>query len=94
MGSGSASDTEIFNYAAHNSYIIFTHDLDFSVLLALTNSTGPSIIQLRTHDTLPGKINASVISAIISNKNALLKGAIVTINLFSARVKILPLQME
>lgn len=91
VGQLSAPDIEIFNYAYNNEYIIFTHDLDFSVLLALTNSDGPSVIQLRTHDTLPERIFNRVYSAITSNEKDLHSGAIVTINLITSRVKTLPL---
>lgn len=32
--------------------VAFTHDLDFSALLAATQATGPSIIQVRAEDVL------------------------------------------
>ena len=60
-------------------------------MLALTNNDGPSVIQLRTHDTLPERIFNRVYTAITSNEIDLHSGAIVTINLITSRVKTLPL---
>jgi predicted nuclease of predicted toxin-antitoxin system len=41
IGDGRASDREIFEWASRNHFVVFTHDLDFSRLLALTGSAGP-----------------------------------------------------
>lgn len=32
-------------YARANGLVVFTHDLDFGVLLALTRGAGPSVLQ-------------------------------------------------
>ena len=42
IGSAHANDAEILNYAKAHGYVVFTHDLDFSTILAKTNilSTG------------------------------------------------------
>jgi len=93
-GLTSAEDSEIFNYARDYGYIIFTHDLDFSVLLAYTNLKGPSVVQLRTPDTLPENIHGSVMKAIADHSSELTCGAIVTVDLFKARVRILPIHKE
>jgi predicted nuclease of predicted toxin-antitoxin system len=45
IGAPTASDREIMTWAKDNSYIVFTHDLDFSALLAATQGEGPSVIQ-------------------------------------------------
>ena len=37
-------------WARENGYVVFTHDLDFGTLLALTRDAGPSVIQVRTHE--------------------------------------------
>jgi predicted nuclease of predicted toxin-antitoxin system len=38
IGEASASDSRILDYAASNGYVVFTHDLDFGMLLAARKS--------------------------------------------------------
>jgi|SRR5579859_1272517 len=52
----SAPDSQILDYAAANGFVVFTHDLDFGILLAARKSKGPSVIQVRTQDVLPAAI--------------------------------------
>lgn len=47
VGDAAAPDSEIISFARDNGFTIFTHDLDFGAMLALTRSGGPSVIQLR-----------------------------------------------
>jgi predicted nuclease of predicted toxin-antitoxin system len=51
-----AADSEIFDFAAANEWIVFTHDLDFGMLLAALRTRRPSVIQVRTQDVLPSAI--------------------------------------
>jgi predicted nuclease of predicted toxin-antitoxin system len=46
IGEASAADWRIFDHAAANGFVIFTHDLDFGMLLAGRKSRGPSVIQI------------------------------------------------
>jgi predicted nuclease of predicted toxin-antitoxin system len=46
IGSGTAPDRDVMAIATHDKYIVFTHDLDFSAMLAATQANGPSIIQV------------------------------------------------
>lgn len=91
IGAPSAPDTEIFQYAAAKGYIILTHDLDFSVILAKTQSRFPSVILLRCNDLLTDKNYPHVIESINKNTSALHDGAIVTIDLINFRVRTLPI---
>ena len=63
VGAPTASDREIMAWARANDYIVFTHDLDFSALLATTQREGPSVIQVRTQNVLPEGIGILVINA-------------------------------
>ena len=47
-GEPKATDATIMEWARQAGHVVFTHDLDFSALLALTEATGPSVIQVRT----------------------------------------------
>ena len=49
IGDPRAPDTVILDWARANQVVVFTHDLEFGRLLALTGEHGPSVVQLRTH---------------------------------------------
>ena len=49
IGAANAADTQLFSWARDNEAIVFTHDLDFSALLAITGAEAPSVFQIRTH---------------------------------------------
>jgi predicted nuclease of predicted toxin-antitoxin system len=46
VGRMGAPDTEIMAYAAKHGYVVLTHDLDFSAILAATQGTKPSVVQI------------------------------------------------
>lgn len=50
IGEGNAPDHALFDWAAARDFVIFTHDLDFGTLLALSKSRKPSVI----HASIPG----------------------------------------
>lgn len=90
VGAPTASDREIMAWARGNDYIVFTHDLDFSALLATTQEEGPSVIQVRTQNVLPEAIGTLVINAMKQFQHELEKGALITIDPHRARSRILP----
>ena len=71
--------------------IVFTHDLDFSALLAATQARGPSVLQLRGQDVLPDAVGRDVLRVLRMRTVELEQGAIVTIDKLTARVRVLPL---
>ena len=79
-------------WARKNGYMVFTHDLDFSALLASTQEEGPSIIQVRTQNILPEAIGNLVIKALNQFQEDLEQGAIITLDPGRARVRVLPLR--
>jgi len=56
VGARNASDREIMKYAITEGYVVFTHDLDFGNILAVTGTKGPSVIQVRTENPTPEAI--------------------------------------
>ena len=92
IGAPTASDRHIMVWARENGYVVFTHDLDFSTLLAATQGEGPSIIQVRTQNILPETIGALVLKSMNQFRRELEKGAIITIDPHRARLRILPLK--
>ena len=79
-------------WARHGGYVVFTHDLDFSALLAVTEATGPSVIQVRTQDVLPDAIGSDVARVLRMRAASLEQGAIVSIDKVASRVRLLPLR--
>jgi predicted nuclease of predicted toxin-antitoxin system len=53
VGSPSATDRELLSWAKSREYSVFTHDLDFGAILAVTHAEAPSVIQLRAQDITP-----------------------------------------
>lgn len=92
VGDPRAEDISIIEYARTNGYIVFTHDLDFGTILALTHAAGPSVIQVRTQDILPSSLGNTLISVMHDNASALDRGALIVVDEARARVRILPLE--
>jgi predicted nuclease of predicted toxin-antitoxin system len=91
VGDQATADRLIMAYAKANGYIVFTNNLDFGTLLAVTKADLPSVIQVRTQDLLPAVISDLVISALSQYQSQLEAGALVTIDTLRSRVKILPI---
>jgi predicted nuclease of predicted toxin-antitoxin system len=91
VGQPSAPDSEIFDFAAANDWIVFTHDLDFGMLLATLRTRRPSVIQVRAQDVLPSAIGDIVLRAIQTAKPYLEAGALVTVDSFRHRIRVLPI---
>ena len=91
IGAGNAPDTEIMQWARDNRCVVFTHDLDFGILLAHSKDGGPSVIQVRTQDVSPDHLGPLILSALRAHGAALESGALLTIDESKSRVRILPI---
>ncbi len=91
VGESRAPDSEIFNFAAANGWTVFTHDLDFGMLLAAHGTNGPSVIQVRAQDVLPSAIGEAVLRAIRAAEPYLESGALVTVDPLRHRIRLLPI---
>ena|ERR1700760_2982860 len=91
VGDPCASDRFIMDFARRNDMVVFTHDLDFGAILALTHAAGPSVIQVRSEDPVPEVIGVLVASAIMEHRAHLLRGALLTVEPDRMRVRILPI---
>jgi len=92
VGSGSAPDTELMDWAAEHGYIVLTADLDFGAILAATQSRSPSVIQVRSDILTPLSIGRAVVTVIRQAQQELLDGALVSVDPARARLRILPLR--
>jgi predicted nuclease of predicted toxin-antitoxin system len=92
VGDPRAEDEQIMQYARTNDYVLFTHDLDFATLLALTQAESPSVVQVRAQDVLPSHLAKTAIPVLQTNEATLEQSALIVIDEGRARVRILPLQ--
>jgi len=90
VGDMRATDDVIMSWARENGFIVFTHDLDFGVLLALTRAESPSVIQVRTQDVFPEVLGDRLVKVLREHQSALEKGALLTVDEGKSRVRILP----
>jgi len=91
IGNPTAPDSEIFDFAATHRWIIFTHDLDFGMLLAMLRTCAPSVIQVRTEDVLPSAMGELVLRSIRSAEPYFETGALVTVDASRHRIRLLPI---
>ena len=92
LGAANAPDTEIMAYASANDYVVLTHDLDFSAILAATHGEKPSVAQIRADDLSWSVIGKQVIAALLQAAADLEEGALLTIDPKRIRLRLLPLR--
>jgi predicted nuclease of predicted toxin-antitoxin system len=77
-------------WAVANGFAVFTHDLDFGTILALTHATGPSVLQVRSQNNLPDHMGFLVLAALSHHQAPLAAGALVVVEANKSRVRVLP----
>jgi predicted nuclease of predicted toxin-antitoxin system len=92
IGDPRASDQEIMDYATRQQWVVLTHDLDFSAILASSNARGPSVIQIRDQDILPTVHGQDLVRLLVQHGEVIGQGAIITLDKVAARVRILPIR--
>ena len=90
IGNPGAADSEIMAWAKSHQHIVFTHDLDFGTLLALTKAVGPSVLQVRSQNVLPDHLGSIVLAALQQHVEDLIAGALVVVDEKKSRVRVLP----
>jgi len=90
VGRSNASDAEIMAFARTHGYVVLTHDLDFSAILAATQGDKPSVVQLRAENVSPETIGSKVVLALSQMAEQLAEGALLTIDPDRTRLRILP----
>jgi predicted nuclease of predicted toxin-antitoxin system len=91
IGEPEAADAEILDFAAVKGWTVLTHDLDFGVLLAASRTNTPSVVQVRCQDVLPSATGDIVLRAIRTAEGQLEAGALVTVDAFRHRIRLLPI---
>lgn len=91
VGKPRAEDSVLMDWARAHDYVVFTHDLDFGAMLALTQAQSPSVIQVRTQDVTPTHLEKAVIDVIRKHESLLEGKALIVLDENRSRVRILPL---
>lgn len=92
LGSATAKDREICEFARASGHLVMTNDLDFPQILAYTREAGPSIILLRGEPLVPEVHGTSILQALTEFERDLARGAVVSIDLSGPpRARLLPL---
>lgn len=78
-------------YAREHGYIVLTHDLDFSAILAVTGGTKPSVMQIRSENLNPDVVGEKIVSALLQMQVQLEAGALVSVEPHRTRMRLLPL---
>jgi predicted nuclease of predicted toxin-antitoxin system len=94
IGALNAPDREILLWAKANGYLLFTHDLDFGAILAVTEAEGPSVIQIRTQDITPDHAKNLLLTILDKFAENLFQGALISVDEEKSRVRLLPLRKD
>jgi predicted nuclease of predicted toxin-antitoxin system len=87
-------DAGLMAWAREHQAVLMTADLDFSAILAATQSIRPSVIQIRSEVPTTRVVGPMVIDALERLTVEIGNGAIVTLDTSRRRVRILPLLPE
>ena len=91
VGDPRAADRELMDWAVANEYVVFTHDLDFGTMLALSHEAGPSVVQVRAENVLPDHLGTAVLAVLGQHEADLSSGALVVVDEGRSRVRVLPI---
>jgi predicted nuclease of predicted toxin-antitoxin system len=94
VGACDAPDSVIMAYANANRSVVLTHDLDFGSILAATQGTSPSVVQIRSDDVDLNLIGHRVVAALRQMEQELSDGALVTVDPKRVRLTLLPLNFR
>ncbi len=94
VGEPDAADDEIIAWARQHHFIVLTGDLDFSAIVAISGSSKPSVVQLRSGSTLPARVGSAVTEVIQRSRADLTAGALVTVGTGRTRIRMLPFDRE
>ncbi|HZX47767.1 MAG TPA: DUF5615 family PIN-like protein [Nitrospirota bacterium] len=87
-----STDIEILTYAREHDKVIITHDLDFSLLLAIRGYEKPSVINLRIEDASPESVTGRIVEVVLEMEKEFEEGIVVSVDELSARYRSLPIK--
>jgi len=91
LGMGTATDTEIMEFALEQGRAIVTHDSDFAQLLARSAAPAPSVIQLRMPTARHDELALTLMDALATLQGDLDRGCVASVSPRGVRVHQLPI---
>ncbi len=87
-----APDINILEFARTENWVVLTQDLDFSMLVALSRYSQPSLITLRLSSAKPDIVTQKLLNVLPQIEEALKEGSAITIQDESIRIRKLPVR--
>ena len=87
-----APDINILEFARLENWVVLTQDLDFSMLVALSRYSQPSLITLRLSSAKPDIVTQKLLEVLPQIEEALQEGSAITIQDESIRIRKLPVR--
>lgn len=87
-----APDINILEFARTKNWVVLTQDLDFSMLVALSRYSHPSLITLRLSSAKPDIVTQKLLDVLPQIEEALQEGSAITIQDESIRIRKLPVR--
>src|SRR5208282_2830297 len=94
MGLATASDAEILHIGRLEGSVVVTLNADFHTVLALSGTTGPTVIRIRIEGLRAEDLAGVLVKVLEICKDDLMKGATVSVTENGVRVRLLPLLRE
>ncbi|HYQ83023.1 MAG TPA: DUF5615 family PIN-like protein [Rubrobacter sp.] len=87
-------DPQILERARVEGFILLTHDLDFPELVAASQAALPSLVVFRLRNMRPGNVESHLLKVLEQSRDALERGAVVSVTEGMIRIRFLPLGHE
>jgi predicted nuclease of predicted toxin-antitoxin system len=87
-----APDINILEFARIENWVVLTQDLDFSMLVALSRYSQPSLITLRLSSAKPDIVTQKLLDILPQIEEVLQEGSAITIQDESIRIRKLPVR--
>jgi len=87
-----APDINILEFARTDNWVVLTQDLDFSMLVALSRYSQPSLITLRLSSAKTDIVTQKLLDVLPQIEEALQEGSAITIQDDSIRIRKLPVR--
>jgi predicted nuclease of predicted toxin-antitoxin system len=94
IGDPRALDSTLMLWAVAHHRAVITHDLDFGAALALSGAGKPSVVQIRTLNTLPRHLGKILLPLLDRYRQDIEHGALIIADEHRQRVRILPLKCQ
>ena len=91
VGSPTAEDREILQWAKDHGHVVVTFDLDFGAIIAATGFHTPSVIQIRSLDSHPDVLCPLLVRILERFDRELAQGALIVLDKTKDRIRMLPL---